>query len=77
MFCYISKNWRGKPLISREAVVQLIGNTSTNSGLLLQALLDENEYQKGIEVSDEELAAVNIVQEDFHGEWNYSIHPKK
>jgi hypothetical protein len=69
MFCYISKNWRGKPLISREAVVQLIGNTSTNTGLIIQ--------QRGIKVSDEELAAVNVVKEDFHGEWNYSIHPKR
>lgn len=75
MFSYISKNWRGKPLLSRETVVQLIGNTTTNTGLQIQAVLDENQYRKGIVVSDKQLAAVNISREAFHGEWNYYIAP--
>lgn len=75
MFSYISKNWRGKPLVSRETVVQLIGNTTTHTGLQIQAVLDENQYHKGIVISDQEMAAVNICTESFHGEWNYTIKP--
>jgi hypothetical protein len=75
MFSYISKNWRGKPLVSRETVVQLIGNTTTNAGLQIQAVLDENQYHKGIVVSDQEMELVNISAESFHGEWNYKIQP--
>jgi hypothetical protein len=76
MFCHITKNWRGKPLLSRAVVVNLIGNTKTKSGLHIQAALDTNSYETGIEVSDEELAAVRIVNDTFHGEWNYTISPK-
>jgi hypothetical protein len=75
MFSYISKNWRGKPLVSRETVVQLIGNTTTNAGLQIQAVLDENQYHKGIVVSDQEMELVNISAESFHGEWNNKIQP--
>ncbi len=75
MFSYISKNRRGKPLISRETVVQLIGNTTTKKGLKIQAVLDENQYEKGIKVSDRQLEDVNITRESFHGEWNYCINP--
>ena len=75
MFSYITKNWRGKPLISRETVIKLIANTSTTKGLEIRAMLDENVYEKGIKVTDEELASVNLVQADFHGEWNYTIMP--
>jgi transposase len=75
MFCFITMNWRGKPLISQQTVVQLISNTTTKSGLTIKAALDENTYQKGITVSDEELAKVNLVEEKFHGEWNYKIEP--
>ncbi len=76
MFCHITKNWRGKPLLSRAVVVNLIGNTKTKSGLHIQAELDTNSYETGIEVSDEELAAVRTVNDTFHGEWNYTISPK-
>jgi hypothetical protein len=76
MFCDITKNWRGKPLLSRAVVVNLIGNTKTKAGLHIQAELDTNSYETGIEVSDEELAAVRIVKDTFHGEWNYTISPK-
>ncbi len=76
MFSYITKNWRGKPLITRETVVNLIGNTTTEKGLRIQAVLDENEYETGVEVSDEELEAVNIERHAVHPEWNYKIKPQ-
>jgi len=76
MFSFISKNWRGTPLIDRATVVNLIGNTKTKSGLKIWARLDENTYEKGIKISDELLNSVNIKKEDFHGEWNYIIYPK-
>ena len=75
LFSYISMNWRGKPLISRELVVNLIANTTTSEGLVVQAVLDENEYEKGRKVSDEEFAALKIEGKEFHPEWNYSIGP--
>ena len=75
MFSFISKNWRGKPLLTRQTVVNLIGNTTTTKGLKIEAMLDENCYQKGIKVSAEELQKVNLYQEEFHGEWNYKITP--
>jgi len=77
MFCFISQNWRGKPLIDRVTVVNLIGRTTTKTGLKIKAKLDENEYQKGIKVSDEELASISIERHEFHGEWNYTISPQK
>lgn len=77
MFCFISKNWRGKPLIDKVTVVQLIANTRTTKGLSIKAKLDEKEYQKGIKISDEELHQVNITKDNFHGEWNYIISPLK
>ena len=73
MFCHITQNWRGRPLLSRKVVVNLIGNTTTAAGLRIQAELDENTYQAGIKVSDQELAELVIEREDFHGEWNYKI----
>ena len=75
MFCFITMNWRSEPLISRQTVVQLIGSTTTKSGLTIKAELDEAVYQKGVVVSDEELAKVNLIPEKFHGEWNYQIEP--
>ena len=75
MFNYISENWRGRPLISREAVVELIAATKTTKGLEIRAMLDENIYEKGIQITDEQMARVNIVAADFHGEWNYKILP--
>jgi len=75
MFSYISKNWRGKPLITRETVVQLIASTQTTKGLEIRAVLDENLYEKGVKVTEEQMASVHLVQADFHGEWNYTIMP--
>lgn len=75
LFSYISMNWRGKPLVSHEAIVNLIAATTTRKGLKVIAELDSGHYPKGIKVTDEELKAVHILRDDFHGEWNYSILP--
>lgn len=76
MFSFISKNWRGKPLVDRATVVNLIGNTKTKAGLKIKAKLDENIYEKGLKVSDKELSEISLKNEDFHGEWNYIIYPQ-
>jgi hypothetical protein len=76
MFCHITQNWRGRPLRSRAMVVSLIGSTTTKTGLHIQAELDSNLYETGIEVSDEEMAAINIRKDKFHGDWNYTIGPR-
>jgi hypothetical protein len=75
MFAHITQNWRGRPLRSRALVVSLIGNTTTKAGLHIEAALDGNTYETGIEVSDEELAAVQLHKDKFHGDWNYTIVP--
>jgi hypothetical protein len=75
MFCHITRNWRGRPLTSRAAVVNVIGNTKTDSGLAIQAELDEKLYPTGIKVTDKELSEVRIERNEFHGEWNYTILP--
>ncbi len=69
-------NWRGEPLISHEVIINLIANTKTKAGLSVKAELDSSEYPKGIKVSDDEFATINIVRDNFHGEWNYSISPR-
>ena len=75
MFCHITKNWRGTPLVSRTVIVNLIGNTTTDTGLRIKAKLDLNTYPKGIEITDEEIGAINLKKNKFHGEWNYTISP--
>ena len=77
MFCHITNNWRGGPLLSRQIVVSLIGSVTTQSGLRIRAELDQNTYEAGINVTDKELAAVSIERDDFHGEWNYRIKPHR
>jgi hypothetical protein len=76
MFCHITANWRGRPLETREVIVNLIANTQTSKGLTIQADLNVNSYSKGIKISDEEMARLNITPADFHGEWNYSMSPR-
>jgi transposase len=76
MFCFISKNWRGQPLISVESVVRLISSTTTSKGLKIVCVEDKNKYELGTVVTDEELSAINIVRDDFHGDWNYIINPQ-
>lgn len=75
LFAQITHNWRGRPLLSREVVVNLIGSTTTKSGLKVRAALDEGTYPIKQKVSDDEMAAIKITREEFHGEWNYSIRP--
>jgi transposase len=75
MFCFISKKWRGRPLISVEAVIELISNTTTLNGLKIVCMADSNRYELGIKVTDEEFAGLNISQDGFHGDWNYIISP--
>jgi hypothetical protein len=75
MFSYISMNWRAKPLVSLEVIVKLIAGTTTSKGLIIKSKLDKSVYEKGIKITDEELSKINIKQNDFHGEWNYSIAP--
>jgi hypothetical protein len=76
LFSYISKNWRAKPLVSYRVIVELISATTTKTGLTVRCELDPTLYPKGITVSDEEMAAIDIVRDEFHGEWNYTICPR-
>jgi transposase len=77
MFCHITENWRGRPLVSREVVVSLIGHTTTATGLTIRSELDEGSYPTGRKVSDEQMDGLSIKRDKFHGEWNYSIHPRQ
>jgi len=77
LFCFITKNWRGRPLTSYEVIVNLISNTTTKTGLTVRAALDTNPYDIGIEISDAEFARVKLTPATFHGEWNYTIRPRK
>ena len=77
LFCHISQNWRGRPLTDRMAIVELIGATTTKAGLKVECALDERTYQKGIKVSDADMATLNITGDDFHPEWNYTIRPRR
>jgi hypothetical protein len=77
MFSHITQNWRGRPLVSRAVVVNLIGQTTTEAGLEVCAELDPAPYRAGIKVKDDELAAVRITRDEFHGEWNYTISPNR
>ena len=76
LFSFITGNWRGKPLVSHQVIVQLIAATTTKTGLTVRCELDQNTYPAGIKVSDAEIEAVNLTRHDFHGEWNYTISPK-
>jgi len=76
MFSFISKNWRGKPLDSLATIVNLIANTTTDTGLHIEASMDDSVYEKGVEVTEEELALLRLTRAPFHGEWNYIIKPQ-
>lgn len=75
MFSFVSLNWRGKPLESLEVIINLIAATSTSTGLKLYARLDDHHYERGIEVTDEQLNTVDLKRHTFHGDWNYTISP--
>jgi hypothetical protein len=77
LFSFITQNWRGKPLLSHQTIVNLIASTTTRTGLTVRAVLDTNVYETGIKVSDEQMAKLNISPAQFHGEWNYSIAPSR
>jgi hypothetical protein len=76
LFCFITKNWRGRPLVSYQAIVNLIASTTSTKGLTVRAALDEHEYPTGRKVTKQELAAINCTPADFRGEWNYTIRPR-
>src|SRR6202171_3706198 len=76
LFSFISQNWRGKPLISHQVIVDLISATSTKTGLKVRAEIDRNLYPAGTKISKKELAALSLQRDQFHGEWNYSLQPR-
>ena len=77
MFSHITQNWRGRPLISHEVIVNLIANTTTQAGLKIRAELDRGKYPTGIKITDAELASLNLKPAHFHGDWNYAVLPKR
>jgi hypothetical protein len=76
LFCFITQNWRGPPLLSRAMVVNLIASTTTHHGLTVRAMLDEQSYEAGKKVADRELTALQLKASPFHGEWNYCLFPR-
>ncbi len=74
MFCHITQNWRGRPLVSYQVIVKLIAATTT--GLTIRSDLDENSYPLGVKVSDDEMDGLAIRRDPFHGEWNYTLTPR-
>jgi len=77
LFCRITENWRGRPLTDRMTVVELIGATTTKTGLKVECALDERTYEKGVKVSKAEMAALDIAGDEFHPQWNYTIKPRR
>jgi transposase len=77
MFCHITQNWRGQPLVSHEVIVALIANTRTRAGLKIRAELDTSRYPTGTKVSDEQLASINLKRDEFLGDWNYTLSPPR
>ena len=75
MFSFISQNWRGRPLVSLQAIVELIGNTTTKTGLKIYTSIDKNHYETGRKISDEEFESINIKRSEFQPLWNYTIRP--
>jgi hypothetical protein len=76
LFSFITQNWRGKPLVSVQVIVNLIAATRTTKGLIVKAALDGSKYETGISVPDEQMAKLNLKPAQFHGEWNYTIRPR-
>jgi hypothetical protein len=75
LFSFITQNWRARPLVSYQTIVQLIAATTTDTGLKVQCEIDSNAYPAGVKVTDDEMEAINICPHDFHGDWNYTISP--
>ena len=76
LFSFISQNWRGKPLVSHQVIVNLIAATTTKTGLRVRAEIDPGKYPKGVKVSNKEVATIRLERDTFHGEWNYTILPR-
>ena len=76
MFCHITQNWRGRPLVSRQVVVNLIGSVRTKAGLTIQSELDENSYATGRKVTEQQIKSLSLKRDKFHGEWNYTLSPR-
>jgi len=76
LFAHISMNWRGRPLVSHEVVVELIGATTTDAGLSVRAELDATTYPTKVKVSDDEMASLSLTPHTFHGNWNYTLNPR-
>jgi hypothetical protein len=76
LFSAVTQNWRGKPLVSHEVVVNLVGATTTTTGLKVRSGLDTNRYAAGRKVSDDQLAVLHLRRDPFHGDWNYSLLPR-
>ena len=76
LFSFITQNWRGRPLVSYQTIVQLIAATTTDTGLKVQCEIDHNTYPAGVKVTDAEMNAINIQRHEFHGDWNYTISPQ-
>lgn len=77
LFSFISQSWRGKPLISHKVIVNLIASTMTETGLKVHSELDPPRYPAGIKVTDREITQIALCRDRFHGDWNYTIHPKR
>lgn len=75
LFSFISINWKAKPLVFYEVMLELLNHTTTKSGLTVTAMKDTNTYKTGIKITDKEMAEMNITRDEFHGDWNYTIHP--
>lgn len=75
LFSYISINWRGRPLTSLETIIELLSSTTTKQGLTVTAVIDKNRYPTGIKIPDDEMNRLNMVRNEFHGDWNYTIKP--
>ena len=76
LFSFVSMNWKGRPLVSYEAVVNLISNTTTKTGLKVKAMLDTNTYETGRKIADREMKALHLKPHSFHGDWNYTLRPR-
>ena len=76
LFSFVSMNWKGRPLVSYEAVVNLIGHTTTKTGLKVKAVLDTNEYETGVKVADREMKVLRLKRHSFHGDWNYTLQSR-
>jgi hypothetical protein len=77
LFAFITQNWRGKPLVSHQVIIQLISATTTETGLKVCCEIDGNLYPKGLIVTEREMREFNIARDEFHGEWNYTISPNQ